>query len=197
MSLPDISVDESEQIPQILEPLSSGLHDAVLPPPSAAAQRTQHGGDAAAAAAAEEAAWAAASVGGLRLDDLSTALHERTPAVMKLRVGRVCVCVGGGGGVCGGGGGGGGVGRGAGKFCACRRAGGRAQPAGCILGRGPSRQLCVCPLERPLRVTSGHSELNVCIFMFRNLQPCPPQELCQLCLFLPMFWATMPPTGAV
>ncbi|KAL4418799.1 hypothetical protein ABPG77_010208 [Micractinium sp. CCAP 211/92] len=85
MSLPDISVDESEQIPQILEPLSSGLHDAVLPPLSAAAQRAQHGGDAAAAAAAEEAAWAAASVGGLRLDDLSTALHERTPAVMKLR----------------------------------------------------------------------------------------------------------------
>ncbi|KAL4425306.1 hypothetical protein ABPG75_009322 [Micractinium tetrahymenae] len=85
MSLPDISVDESEQIPQILEPLTSGLHDAVLPPPAALAQRAQHGGGGAAAAAEEEAAWAAAAVGGVRLDDLTTALHERTPAVMKLR----------------------------------------------------------------------------------------------------------------
>lgn len=84
MSLPDISVDESEQIPQILEPLTAGLHDAVLPPPSvAAAQRAQRAGD----AAAEEAAWAAAALGGVPLDDLSAALHERTPAVMKLRVG--------------------------------------------------------------------------------------------------------------
>lgn len=90
MSLPDISVDESEQIPRILEPLTAGLHDAVLPPPLSLAQRAERGDDATAAAAEEEAAWAAAAVGGVRLDDLTTALHERTPAVMKLRVGQAC-----------------------------------------------------------------------------------------------------------
>lgn len=39
MALPDISVDESEQIPQILEPLTSGVHEAVLPTAPGAAAR--------------------------------------------------------------------------------------------------------------------------------------------------------------
>lgn len=68
--LPDISVDESEQIPQILEPLTTGLHDAVLPPPP-------EGSTAGAAGAAGTA--------GAGWDELANALNERTPAVMKLR----------------------------------------------------------------------------------------------------------------
>lgn len=63
LSLPDISVDESEQIPRILEPLTSGVADALLPP-----------------------APAGSASGGPTADDLAAALHERTPAVMKLRV---------------------------------------------------------------------------------------------------------------
>lgn len=44
MALPDISVDESEQIPQILEPLYSGVHEAVLPTAPGAAARAGAGG---------------------------------------------------------------------------------------------------------------------------------------------------------
>jgi hypothetical protein len=58
MCLPDISVDESEQIPAILEPLTAGVRDAVLPPGSGAGS-----------------------------EELAAALAERTPAVMKLQVG--------------------------------------------------------------------------------------------------------------
>ncbi|KAI7835683.1 hypothetical protein COHA_010422 [Chlorella ohadii] len=76
MALPDISVDESEQIPQILEPLTSGVHEAVLPTAPGAAARAAAGGGPAEVAAA---------LGGVSLEDLSAALHERTPAVMKLR----------------------------------------------------------------------------------------------------------------
>lgn len=43
MALPDISVDESEQIPQILEPLYSGVHEAVLPTAPGAAARAGAG----------------------------------------------------------------------------------------------------------------------------------------------------------
>lgn len=57
MSLPDISVDESEQIPAILEPLTAGVRDAVLP--------------------------SGAGTGG---EELAAALAEQTPAVMKLQV---------------------------------------------------------------------------------------------------------------
>ncbi|PRW33925.1 centromere kinetochore zw10-like protein [Chlorella sorokiniana] len=78
MALPDISVDESEQIPQILEPLTAGVHEAVLPTAPGAAAR-------AAAAAGGGPAEVAAALGGVSLEDLSAALHERTPAVMKLR----------------------------------------------------------------------------------------------------------------
>ena len=74
MCLPDISVDESEQIPQILEPLTSGLQDAVLLP----------GGSG--SGSGQQSALAAAAVGGVPVEDLSTALAEPTPAVMKLRV---------------------------------------------------------------------------------------------------------------
>lgn len=74
MELSDISVDESEQIPQILEPLTSGVHDVILP----AAPAGSAGGDTAAPPPA---------LGGVPLDDLHAALSERTPAVMKLRVG--------------------------------------------------------------------------------------------------------------
>jgi centromere/kinetochore protein ZW10 len=56
MCLPDISVDESEQIPAILEPLTAGVRDAVLPPGSGAGS-----------------------------EELAAALAERTPAVMKLQ----------------------------------------------------------------------------------------------------------------
>lgn len=65
MSLPDISVDESEQIPAILEPLTAGVRDAVLPPPPPDGH---------------------AVVGGVAHEELAAALEERTPAVMKLRV---------------------------------------------------------------------------------------------------------------
>lgn len=45
MALPDISVDESEQIPRILEPLTAGIHEAVLPTaPGAAARAGAPGG---------------------------------------------------------------------------------------------------------------------------------------------------------
>lgn len=85
MMLPDISVDESEQIPRILEPLTAGILEAVLPssPSGTAAGK---GGSLTEAEAAEEAA---AALGGESWEILAAALHERTPAVMKLRVRKV------------------------------------------------------------------------------------------------------------
>ena len=74
MGLPDISVDESEQIPQILEPLTAGMQDAVLFPGGSGGGGQQN------------AAAAVAAVGGVPLEELAAALAERTPAVMKLRV---------------------------------------------------------------------------------------------------------------
>ena len=73
MCLPDISVDESEQIPGILEPLTAGLQDAVLLP---------GGGGGGSGGATQQHA---AAVGGVPMEDLAAALAERTPAVMKLR----------------------------------------------------------------------------------------------------------------
>lgn len=71
MQLPDISISESEQIPVILEPLTAGICDAVLPQPAAAGRERQ--------------TTAAGAVGGVGLEELSAALAERTPAVMKLK----------------------------------------------------------------------------------------------------------------
>lgn len=84
MAMPDISVDESEQIPKILEDFVAGVHESLLGPGPAG------GGAAAAAAAAPggggrgaDAVLAEAALA----DALQRVLEEKTPAVMKLRVG--------------------------------------------------------------------------------------------------------------
>eukprot|EP00887_Chlorella_sp_A99_P003530 scaffold7.g3530.t1 len=78
MSLPDISVDDSEQIPRILDDLVSSIHEAVLSGGGAPSSS-------AAAAAADGARPGGPLLGGAPLEAVAAALEEATPAVWKLR----------------------------------------------------------------------------------------------------------------
>ena len=104
MSLHDISVDDSEQIPKILEDLTSGIHEAVL---SGAASSGSGGGSSGGSGGGRHGGKPRPTeldggarqhnqehqgqqqqqgvLGGVPLEAVGAALEEATPAVWKLR----------------------------------------------------------------------------------------------------------------